>query len=133
MLFTDPFKSIRWVKTGPQVESRDFDGHRVDVRVPSVVGPNTPILVIHDGMNVFFSKYASSGDTWQVREAIESGRFTAEPLVIAVWGEGGAKNTTRAESTSFSVTTLLASIPNSGRPCCQHSHPLLVSLAETIS
>jgi len=51
--------------------------------------PTTPVLVIHDGMNVFFERYASSGVTWQVREGLAEGRIVGDPIVIAVWGEGG--------------------------------------------
>ena len=91
MLTANPFTSTRFVRTGKRIESRDFDGHRVDVRLPAKLTPTTPILFIHDGMNVFFSKYASSGDTWRIREAIADGRIPDEPLVVAVWGEGGTK------------------------------------------
>ena len=91
MLTANPFTSIKFVKTGSRIESRDFDGHRVDVLRPTSLQPDSPILIIHDGMNVFFKKYASSGDTWQIREALESGAIVGDPLVVAVWGEGGTK------------------------------------------
>ena len=88
-MLRNAFTSTRFIRTGPQIESRDFDGHRVDVRVPKQITPETPMLLIHDGMNVFFSKFASSGDTWRIREAIDEKRLVAEPLVVAIWGEGG--------------------------------------------
>ena len=74
-MLRNAFTSTRFIRTGPQIESRDFDGHRVDVRVPNQITPETPILLIHDGMNVFFSKFASSGDTWRIREAIDEKRL----------------------------------------------------------
>lgn len=69
--------------------SGDFDGHRVDVLVPESVRPDTPVLVFNDGMNVFFPEFASTGQTWEIAEAIESGRIHSEVCVVAVWGEGG--------------------------------------------
>lgn len=85
------FKSSKFIKTGKRIFSRSFDGHRVDVLLPKEHSATTPVLVMHDGMNVLFEKYASSGDTWQVIEAIKSKRLVQKIIVIAVWGEGGAK------------------------------------------
>jgi predicted alpha/beta superfamily hydrolase len=85
------FQSSRFIKTGPRIQSRSFDGHRVDVLLPEDLHPNSPVLIIHDGMNVFFKRYASTGHTWQITEGIESGRILGDPLVIAIWGEGGTK------------------------------------------
>jgi enterochelin esterase-like enzyme len=76
---------------GNRIWSSSFDGHRVDVLAPEEVSDNTPVLVMNDGMNVFFSQYASNGQTWMVAEAIASGLIEGSPLVIAVWGEGGEK------------------------------------------
>jgi predicted alpha/beta superfamily hydrolase len=59
--------------------------------LPKDLHPNSPVLIIHDGMNVFFKRYANTGHTWQITEGIESGRILGDPLVIAVWGEGGTK------------------------------------------
>lgn len=83
------FKSSEFIKTGKRIYSRSFDGHRVDVLLPREPRPEVPVLVVHDGMNVFFKRYSSSGDTWQLVEGIEAGRIIGDPLVIAVWGEGG--------------------------------------------
>lgn len=91
MLAANPFTATKFIKSGFGIESRSFDGHRVDVLRPSKLHPETPILIVHDGMNVFFKKYASSGETWQIREAVKSGAILGDPLVIAVWGEGGTK------------------------------------------
>jgi enterochelin esterase-like enzyme len=85
------FKSSRFIKSGRGIQSRSFDGHRVDVLLPKKLHPRSPVLVVHDGMNVLFKRYASTGDTWQIIEGIESGRIIGDPLVIAVWGEGGTK------------------------------------------
>ena len=44
---------------------------------------------MHDGMNVFFSEFSSTGQTWEVLESIQRGRIQGRPVVVAVWGEGG--------------------------------------------
>ena len=82
------FQSSRFIKTGRRIRSRSFDEHRVDVLLPKNLHAQSPVLVVHDGMNVFFKKYASTGNTWQIIEAIDSGRILGDPMVIAVWGEG---------------------------------------------
>ena len=91
MVLRNSFKSSRFSKTGPGLVSRAFDGHRVDVLQPKQKSRTTPVLVIHDGMNVFFKRYSSSGNTWQVTESLAAGRIVGDPLVIAVWGEGGTR------------------------------------------
>lgn len=85
------FKSSSFIKTGRGIFSRSFDGHRVDVRLAQNTHAKSPVLIVHDGMNVFFSRYASTGDTWQIIEGLESGKIIGDPVVIAVWGEGGTK------------------------------------------
>ena len=91
MLTSKAFKSSRFIKTGRRIFSRSFDGHRVDVLLAKNTHAQSPVLVVHDGMNVFFSRYASTGDTWQIIEGLESGKIIGDPIVIAVWGEGGTK------------------------------------------
>lgn len=91
MLTFRAFKSTRFIKTGRGIYSRTFDGHRVDVLLAKDMHARSPVLVLHDGMNVFFSRYASTGDTWQIIEGLESGKIIGDPIVIAVWGEGGTK------------------------------------------
>ena len=66
---------------------------------------------MHDGMNVFFSEFASTGQTWEVAEAIESGAIKADPLVIAVWGEGGTKKFNPRRFNEFLVDDLFAIKP----------------------
>lgn len=88
---TNPQKSSGFSQMTSTIQTADFDGHRVDVLVPDSLSPTTPLLLIHDGMNVFFEEYASSGDTWQIRELIAAKRIHGAPLVAAIWGEGGTQ------------------------------------------
>lgn len=97
MAFTFPlFLAMRELKlekislAGGRIEKFEIDGHKVEVWVPPVLLPHTPILVMHDGNNVFDPKTSSHGDTWGVLEALESKRITAtpQPLIAAVWGKG---------------------------------------------
>lgn len=112
MLLNDPFKSSRFVRTAPRILSRAFDGHRVDVLVPRDLTATTPILLIHDGMNVFFERFASTGHTWQIREAVESGRVTGQPLVVAVWGEGGTQKFNPRRINEFLCDDIFAEHPH---------------------
>lgn len=105
------FKSSRFIKTGRGIQSRAFDGHRVDVLLPKKLHPKSPVLVVHDGMNVFFKRYASTGDTWQIIEGIESGRIMGDPLVIAVWGEGGTKKYNSRRINEFLCDDIFESRP----------------------
>lgn len=72
------------------VESFEFDGHRVDVWRPGRKGQlaaDTPVLVMHDGKNVFDEKLTYKGTTWGVLDALREGHVRGpQPLVIAVWG-----------------------------------------------
>ena len=72
------------------IESFVFDGHRVDVWRPGRKGPlapDTPVLVMHDGKNVFDEKLAYKGTTWGVLDALREGEVRGRhPLIIAVWG-----------------------------------------------
>lgn len=112
MPINNAFKSSRFIKTGRNIVSRSFDGHRVDVLLPKQLHAETPILVIHDGMNVLFKKYASSGDTWQVIEAITDARIIGDPLVIAVWGEGGTKKYNSRRINEFLCDDIFAKHPS---------------------
>jgi predicted alpha/beta superfamily hydrolase len=111
MPIKNAFKSSRFIKTEKNILSRSFDDHRVDVLLPKQLHSKTPILVIHDGMNVLFKKYASSGDTWQVRESIDSGRIIGDPLVVAVWGEGGIKKYNSRRINEFLCDDIFAAQP----------------------
>jgi enterochelin esterase-like enzyme len=67
-----------------KVVSRIEQGHRVDVYVPGDVRQTTPILVMHDGKNLFWSEHSSVGDTWGVIPAVQ--RLRVRPVVVGVWG-----------------------------------------------
>ena len=73
---------------GGRIDTYEFDKHRVDVWVPPSVSDTTPVLVMHDGKNVFFSEHSTFGATWGILDALRDGRIRAEkkPLIIAVWG-----------------------------------------------
>lgn len=111
MVLADPFTSSRFVQTASRIFSRSFDLHRVDVLQPVTLQAHTPVLVMHDGMNVFFEKYSSTGHTWQVLEALETGRILADPLVIAVWGEGGTKKFNSRRINEFLCDDIFAEQP----------------------
>lgn len=121
MVLKNAFKSSRFSKTGPGIVSRSFDGHRVDVLHPRRVCSSTPVLVIHDGMNVFFKRYASTGQTWQVTESLTAGRILGDPLVIAVWGEGGTQKFNPRRINEFLCDDIFAKQPN----LWETLHPML--------
>ena len=60
-----------------------FNSHRVDVYVPDEVGAQTPVLVMHDGKNLFWPELASFGQTWGVIDAVQG--LAVRPVVIGVW------------------------------------------------
>lgn len=72
------------------IETFDFDGHRVDVWVPGYRKPlaaNTPVLVMHDGKNIFDEALSYKGNTWGVLDALRSDEIRGQqPVIIAVWG-----------------------------------------------
>ncbi len=106
MTNTDPFTATEFVQSAPDIWSRSFDGHRVDVFVPRRMTKITPVLVMHDGMNVFFSEFSSTGQTWEVLESIKRGRIQKELVVVAVWGEGGTKKFNPRRIIEFLVDNL---------------------------
>jgi predicted alpha/beta superfamily hydrolase len=63
--------------------------HAIEVWVPPTLSPNTPILVMHDGKNVFNPATSTVGVTWGVAEAVERVIAPAhpelQPLIVAVW------------------------------------------------
>ncbi|MCF8529094.1 MAG: DUF2834 domain-containing protein [Aquiluna sp.] len=92
MAFTFPlFMAMRERKLaqiavhGGKLERFEFDNHKVDVWVPKDVDENTPILVMHDGRNVFSETDSFSGTTWGVLPALKEVRGKA-PVIVAVWG-----------------------------------------------
>ncbi len=78
---------------GGKLQKFEFDNHRVDVWVPPTLDETTPILVMHDGKNLFYPKFSTYGATWGLLEALRPDhmgftRILAEkkPLIIGVWG-----------------------------------------------
>lgn len=71
---------------GGSLETYEFDKHRVDVWVPKDLNPNTPVLVMHDGRNLFDLANTFAGATWGVIPAIRDELRADQPLVIGVWG-----------------------------------------------
>ena len=77
---------------GGKLETFDFDGHKVEVWIPQgkdAVKSSTPVLVMHDGKNVFDPATSSHGTTWGVLDAVRAGELRGElPIVVAVSGLG---------------------------------------------
>jgi enterochelin esterase-like enzyme len=111
MVLRNAFKSSRISKSSSPIVERHFDGHRVDVLLPKSLTSTTPVLVMHDGMNVFFNRFASTGETWQVIESLAAGRIVGDPLVIAVWGEGGTKKFNPRRVNEFLCDDIFAKQP----------------------
>lgn len=100
MAFTFPlFLAIRQLKlrsiqlAGGTMKTFHFDDHRVDVWAPAKVTATTPVLVMHDGKNLFFGEHSSYGATWGLLEALRPDwlgrtriRPEQKPLIIGVWG-----------------------------------------------
>lgn len=76
----------RKARADGRLDQYEFDGHRVDVWVPKTLNPKTPVLVMHDGHNLFDPKTSTWGDTWGLLEALPR-RISSEdkPLIIGVW------------------------------------------------
>lgn len=71
---------------GGRIDTYEFDGHRVDVWVPTSLNPQTPVLVMHDGHNLFDAKNTYAGTTWGLLEALPSRVQSAnKPLIVGVW------------------------------------------------
>lgn len=71
---------------GGKLDRFEFDQHRVDIWVPADLNPKTPVLVMHDGRNIFDEKDSYTGKTWEVLKAIRHELEGPKPLVISVWG-----------------------------------------------
>lgn len=65
-----------------------FSDHRVDVFIPSDVTTESPMLVMHDGRNVFFPEYSTQGISWGILDLVTEKNFTSgrTPVVVSVWG-----------------------------------------------
>jgi predicted alpha/beta superfamily hydrolase len=63
--------------------------HAIEVWAPPTLSPTTPLLVMHDGKNVFNTETSTVGVTWGVVEAVEREIAPThpelQPLIVAVW------------------------------------------------
>jgi len=71
---------------GGSIERFTFDDHTVDVWAPKDIKPTTPILIMHDGRNIFDEKDSFNGKTWEVLTALREEVRGEKPVVIALWG-----------------------------------------------
>ncbi len=60
-----------------------FSNHRVDVYVPDDVNAQTPVLVMHDGKNLFWPEFSTMGNTWGVISVVQ--QLPVRPVVIGAW------------------------------------------------
>ncbi len=97
LAFTFPlFLAFRELKkyqialAGGRIDKFEIDNHKVEVWVPKKVVPYTPVLVMHDGKNVFDPKSSSHGDTWGILDALKKNYIKADnlPIIVAVHGLG---------------------------------------------
>jgi enterochelin esterase-like enzyme len=95
LAFTFPlFMAFRELKkekialAGGKIESFVVDDHKVEVWLPAKILFYSPILMMHDGKNVFNPKTSTNGDTWEILDALRAGRIKGdlEPVIIAVHG-----------------------------------------------
>jgi enterochelin esterase-like enzyme len=95
LAFTFPlFMAFRELKkekialAGGKIDRFEVDGHIVEVWVPEKVLFYTPVLMMHDGKNVFNPKTAFEAKTWRILDALREGRIKGElqPIVVAVHG-----------------------------------------------
>ena len=71
---------------GGSLQRFEFDKHTVDIWSPPTLNPKTPVVVMHDGRNIFDEKDSFTGKTWEVLTALREEVRGELPLVIAVWG-----------------------------------------------
>ena len=71
---------------GGALERFEFDSHKVDIWVPPTLNPKTPVVLMHDGRNIFDENDSYTGKTWEVLTALREEVRGELPLVIAVWG-----------------------------------------------
>jgi hypothetical protein len=76
--FTFPlFLAMRALKmqsialAGGKLETHTIHKHRVDVWVPGDLNPETPVLVMHDGKNLFIPEHSTFGATWGLLDALK--------------------------------------------------------------
>jgi enterochelin esterase-like enzyme len=97
LAFTFPlfmgFRELRKQKialANGKIDKFVVDDHIVEVWIPEKVLSYTPVLMMHDGKNVFNPKTATGGNTWRILDALREGRIKGDlqPLIIAVHGLG---------------------------------------------
>jgi hypothetical protein len=73
---------------GGKIEKFVVDDHTVEVWVPKKVLFYTPVLMMHDGKDVFNPKTATDGSTWRILDALREDRIKGDlqPLIVAVHG-----------------------------------------------
>jgi predicted alpha/beta superfamily hydrolase len=71
---------------GGALQRFEFDKHLVDIWSPPTLNSKTPVIVMHDGRNVFDAKESYSGKSWEILTALKDEVRGELPLVIAVWG-----------------------------------------------
>jgi enterochelin esterase-like enzyme len=95
LAFTFPlFLAFRELKkqkialAGGKIDKFTVDDHKVEVWVPEKVLSYTPVLMMHDGKNIFNPKTSSNGNTWRILDALREGRIKGDlqPIIIAVHG-----------------------------------------------
>jgi enterochelin esterase-like enzyme len=71
-----------------KIDKFNVDDHTVEVWVPAKVLSYTPVLMMHDGKNIFNPKTSSNGKTWEILDALRAERIRGdlEPIIIAVHG-----------------------------------------------
>ncbi|MEY4079461.1 MAG: hypothetical protein RIS80_1230 [Actinomycetota bacterium] len=76
---------------GGKLKTYNFDNHPVIVWVPGDVGPETPVLVMHDGHNLFDPATSTFGATWGILDALRDRRpggsrirGDRKPLILGV-------------------------------------------------
>jgi len=101
-------------EAGGRIETTDIGNHRVDVWIPDEVSSGTPILVMHDGENIFYPRYTYHKQTWGVLNAIAEDRIVAErmPIVVAVWGLRGEHAFDKSRMYELAPEDLLVSNPD---------------------
>lgn len=75
-----------------RLDTFTFHKHRVDVWVPADLNPETPVLVMHDGHNLFVPEHSTFGATWGLLDALRPDhrgyrriRGERTPLIVGVW------------------------------------------------
>ena len=73
--------------SGGSIEKYEFGIYRVDVWIPAVRDADSPLLVMHDGHNIFYPEYTIHNQTWEVLKAISENRIVSDrkPIIAAVW------------------------------------------------